>query len=108
MSNKKILKEIIQTVVISQVNNILEERPKRNWIESNVILKSGRSVQFGSKPHIQDVQRVIDDLCRIRERQVTGSATRARIADAVSSLRKELRAAQKKYETNNPETVEEV
>ena len=87
---------------------IFEERPKRSWVETDVTLRTGRDVRFGSRSHIQEMERVIDDLCRIRSRQMSGSATRARISDAVSSLRKELRSAQKKYDANNLPSLEEV
>ena len=51
---------------------------------------------------------VNDDLTRIRSRQSAGSAARARISDAIRSLRKELKAAQRKYDTNNPPPLEDV
>lgn len=108
MGSKKLLNKVIAEAVMQSVNKIIEESPKRTWVESDVTLRSGRCVPFGCKAHIKDISGIVDDLVRIRQRQATGSAARARISDAIQSLRKELRAAQRKYDSKNPPPVEEI
>ncbi len=108
MKSKKPVNKCIQDAIEDIAVAILEESPKRRWVESDVTLRSGRCVPYGCKAHIKDITNVIDDLVRIRDRQALGSAARARITDAIRSLRKELKAAQRKYDTNNPPPVEDV
>lgn len=108
MKSKKPINKCIQDAISNVADSILQESPKRRWVETDVTLRSGRCVKFGCKAHINDVANVIKDLERIRSRQAAGSAARARISDAIRSLRKELRAAQKKYDANNPPPMEDV
>ena len=108
MKSKKLLNEILQSAIESTANTIVNESPKRQWVETDVTLKSGKCVKFGCKAHITDVERIIGDLVRIRTRQSPGSVTRARISDAIRALRKEPKAAQKKYESSNPSPMEDV
>ena len=94
----KIIREAIDEAGVPTLN----EGPKGRWAESDITLKTGKSVKFGSRPHIADLERVIQDLERIRSRQSGGSATRAHISSAISALRKELRSARKRYDQANP------
>ncbi len=107
MRSKKLLSEIVKSAVSDAALHVIEESPKRTWSESDVTLRSGRCVPFGCKAHIKDIQKLIDDLMRTRDRQSLGSVTRARLTDAIRALRKELKSAQKKYGLKNP-TQEEV
>jgi len=102
MRSKKLLNNIIVKAVVNVTDTILSESPKRSWVETDVTLRSGKCVKFGCKAHIKDIQLIIDDLVRIRQRQNNGSVSRQRLSDAIAALRKELRAAQRKYEANNP------
>ena len=108
MKSKKLLKKMLQGAIEDVANSIIAESPKRRWIESDVTLRSGKCVKFGCKAHITDIDRIIGDLTRIRDRQSPGSITRARISDAIRALRKELKAAQKKYESSNPQPSEDL
>lgn len=108
MGSKKPLNKVVLEAVLESVDKILYESPKRTWVEADVTLRSGKCVKFGCKAHIKDIANVIDDLVRIRQRQAPGSAARARISDAIQSLRKEHRAAQRKYDANNPPPMEEI
>ena len=102
MRSKELLNNIIGEAVVNVADKVLAESPKRSWVESDVTLRSGKCVKFGCRAHIKDIQGVINDLVRIRQRQNNGSVSRQRLSDAIAALRKELRAAQRKYESNNP------
>lgn len=108
MESKKLLKKMLKDAIENVSNSIIAESPKRRWIESDVTLRSGKCVKFGCKAHISDIDRIINDLTRIRARQSAGSVTRARISDAIRALRRELKAAQKKYEESNPHPPEDL
>lgn len=107
MSSKKLLvNNIVQEALKQVTDDLITESVKRSWSESDVVLRSGRAVKFGCKAHINELDKLIDDLCRVRSRQSFGSATRARLGDAISALRKEMRAARKKYALQHPETIQ--
>ena len=107
MNTDNLLREIIRSVAQEGSEKTVNESPKRVSIETDVVLRSGKNVKFGSKSHIRDIDSVICDLVRIRNRQCNGSVSRARLSDAINTLRKELRAAQKRYDSNNPPPMEE-
>ena len=108
MTIDKVLRKIIHEACGEEGVQILSERPKGRWTESDVTLRSGKSAKFGSAQHIKDLERLISDLDRVRSRQSSGSASRAHISSAISAVRKELRSAQKKYNQARPvETLEE-
>ena len=108
MSTDKVLKKIVQEALSEEEKQVLTERPKGKWMESDITLRSGKSAKFGSSQHIKDLERLISDLDRVRSRQSSGSASRAHISSAISAIRKELKSARKKYDQAHPvESFEE-
>ena len=99
------LKSLVRQALEEQ--KLVIERAKGRWTESDVTLRSGKTAKFGSKGHVKDLERVLDDLARIRQRQVGGSATRAHLSSAISSLRKELKKARKRLEMTQPVSIVE-
>jgi hypothetical protein len=102
MNMQAFLAKIIREAIDEGGAPTLSEGPKGRWAESDVTLRTGKSAKFGSRPHVTDLERVIQDLERIRARQSGGSATRAHISSAISALRKELRSARKRHDQANP------
>ena len=73
----------------------ISEGVKRRFTEVDVPLRSGKSVMFGSRSHVIDLEGRIADLVRIRSYQEKGSDSRATLGAAVKTLQSQLRAAHK-------------
>ena len=70
--------------------------------EIDVPVRSGKSVPFGSKAHVSDLEQRIEDLERIRSYQEQGSDSRHVMGLAVRALKNQLRAALRRGTTGNP------
>lgn len=83
---------------------IVGEGVKKSIRETDVPLRSGKLVPFGSRSHIKDIEMRIEDLERIRSYQERGSESRQALSIAINALRSELRSANRK----NPSKTEEI
>jgi len=72
----------------------------REAVMKPFITSRGKSVDYGSQKHIDDLQGSLDELIRIRNRQGRTSKSRYIYARAVEELRKKLRVA-KRYGLKN-------
>jgi len=84
------------------LKHIISESVKTHKIENDIQLSNGKSDKFGSKRHIKDLKLRIADMTRYRDRQRRGSEARATFQNAVKSIRRELKAAQRVYDRKHP------
>jgi hypothetical protein len=82
---------------------VVKEGIKKHYVEVPVVLRSGRVVSYGHKAHIQDCDSLISHLTNYKACQARGSADEARIADAISVLRRQLMHASKKLKNLTPQ-----
>jgi len=78
-----------------QVPITVGESVKRKMKEVDIPLRNGRSVPFGSKAHVAQIEKLITDIELVRSYQEIGSEGRASLGAALRSMRTELNRARR-------------
>lgn len=89
------------------VNKLLAEATKATALRGNYRTSIGDLVEYGSKEHVDDLERVLVDLVSLRNQQPRSSSSRFAYAKAIEILKSQLRKARRHYDLFNVAVLDE-
>lgn len=84
---ENLLKELVSRIVEGKLREM-----------EDIEISDGRYVKYGSNEHLEDIDKCIADMTRIRNRHKKGSAARENYSRALSRLKVEREKALKRAE----------
>ncbi len=79
------------------IDLILNESYRKNVLPNHYVTIQGHKIEFGNKKSIEDLEYRIKDAIRVRDSYPAKSDGRVYFSGILRILRRELKAAQKKY-----------